>query len=239
MTQRLSFIFDIDDTAYNQLDPFLLAFEKNFAKLANKVSVEELYKQTRHFSDLAFEKTERGEMDIWDMRVYRVTSAFKTFGLKVSKEKALAFEKDYAFFLQHIQLNPAVKEVFKFCKEQGITLGVITNGPAERQQAKIEQLGIRKWIPESHWIISGKVNLMKPDPRIFNYTQAKLKLDPKTTYYIGDSFANDVVGAKAAGWHVIWLNQRHREAESAIKPDVTLTDPERLLSIIKEIVNAL
>ena len=29
--------------------------------------------------------------------------------------------------------------------------------------------------------------------------------DPEDSYYIGDSYRNDVVGAKMAGWNAIWV----------------------------------
>lgn len=31
-----------------------------------------------------------------------------------------------------------------------------------------------------------------------------MKLDPEETWFIGDTFEIDVVGAKNSGWHVIW-----------------------------------
>lgn len=236
MSTELCFIFDVDDTLYDQLDPFRLAYEKNFTHAKKQVSVEELYKKSRYYSDQVFAKTESGEMDIWDMRIYRMKNAFKSLGVSISDSQALAFEQDYAYFLQHIQLQPAMRDVLKLCKEQNVKLGIITNGQYERQFAKIQKLGVEKWIPKENWFISGKVKLMKPDPRLFHYAEAKMNISPKNTYYVGDSFNNDVIGAKKAGWHMIWLNRRSSLSAGTIQPEITITDIDTLLSCIKIII---
>ena len=36
-------------------------------------------------------------------------------------------------------------------------------------------------------------------------------LSKKETYCIGDSYENDVDGAKNAGWKAIWFNHRERK----------------------------
>lgn len=237
MKQELSFIFDVDDTVYNQLDPFQLAFEENFKGLEKKISVEELYKQSRHFSDLVFAKTERGEMSLQEMRAYRITKAFASLGVSITEAQGLAFEGDYTRNLQHIQLEPAVKELLKLCCEQGIKLGIITNGAYERQLGKIRRLGLEHWIPEKHWFISGKVKLMKPDPRIFHYAEVRMGLTPRSTYYVGDSFPNDIVGASKAGWHTIWLNHRRRSvSDDSVIPDITLPDFDELMLNAEKVI---
>ena len=49
--------------------------------------------------------------------------------------------------------------------------------------------------------------------------ETRLNLVPESLLYIGDSFENDVIGAKAAGWSVWWFNHQNRkipEGQSAI-----------------------
>lgn len=239
MKHELSFLFDVDDTLYNQLDPFQLAYEKNFGHAKKQVSVEKLYKQSRVFSDKVFAKTERGEMSVQDMRIYRITNAFKSLDVPISDKQGMAFEQDYSYFLQHIQLEPAMREVLKLCREQGFKLGVITNGALDRQHAKLQRLGVERWIPRENWFISGKVKLLKPDPRLFRYVEARMHILPKNTYYIGDSFSNDIVGAKGAGWHAVWLNQRQRlSGNQKFHPDATLNSLDELLPAIHKIIQS-
>lgn len=234
---KINLMFDIDDTVYDQMEPFRLAFEENFPEHFGNVDIATLYKNHRYFSDLVFADLEKGKLDLWEMRIYRITEALKVADIKISQEQALAFEKSYSYFLQHIQLDTTIREVLELGRKHGIKMGIITNGPSDRQRGKINQLGLKKWIPENNWFISGEVKLAKPDQRLFKYAEAKLEILPQETIYIGDSFENDVIGAKRAGWQVIWLNHRNRQPENSVfKPDYTLTDTSELLEIIRELL---
>lgn len=56
---------------------------------------------------------------------------------------------------------------------------------------------------------------------------------PEDTWYIGDTYESDVTGAKAAGWHTVWLNHRNRKCPAEVsEADVELRNGEELLSII-------
>ena len=58
--------------------------------------------------------------------------------------------------------------------------------------------------------ISDSIGAAKPDVKAFHTVQKEMKLDPEETWFIGDTFEIDVVGAKNSGWHVIWFNHRNR-----------------------------
>lgn len=62
-------------------------------------------------------------------------------------------------------------------------------------------------------IDSQRVGVAKPDPRIFELTLEQLGLaDPPIRVHVGDSWAADVEGALAAGWHAIWYRSRSGKA---------------------------
>ncbi len=66
-----------------------------------------------------------------------------------------------------------------------------------RAEAKATELGIRpylEFVMDSHL-----VGLEKPDPRIFHLACRQLDLAPADCLYVGDIYAIDVLGAKAAG----------------------------------------
>ena len=57
----------------------------------------------------------------------------------------------------------------------------------------------------------------------------------KDCIYVGDSYENDVIGAKNANWKCIWLNKKGLKAMD-IKPDYEVNDEEALLNLISKIV---
>lgn len=85
-------------------------------------------------------------------------------------------------------------------------LGLITNGPSDAQRTVVDALGLTaafRWL-----LVSGDADLgiRKPDPAVFVHTALLAGYSPSTLLYVGDSPANDVVGAAAAGWRTCWLH---------------------------------
>jgi putative hydrolase of the HAD superfamily len=54
-------------------------------------------------------------------------------------------------------------------------------------------------------IDSTVVGIQKPDPQIFQIALTELKASPPTSIYVGDTFIDDVLGAKKAEMHSAWL----------------------------------
>ena len=83
--------------------------------------------------------------------------------------------------------------------------------------------------------ISDSIGAAKPDVKAFHTVQKEMKLDPEETWFIGDTFEIDVVGAKNSGLHVIWFNHRNRPMpEGDIVPDVEVTSGQELFEYIKK-----
>jgi HAD superfamily hydrolase (TIGR01549 family) len=55
-------------------------------------------------------------------------------------------------------------------------------------------------------IISSEIGIRKPRPEIFLAACEKIGAAPAECLFIGDSFENDVVGAKQLGMDVAWIN---------------------------------
>lgn len=225
-------IFDVDDTLYDQVIPFKKAIEKNFPN--NNIDIDKLYEMSRKFSDEVFELTERGEMNLEKMHIYRIKEAFKYFGTTISQDEARTFQKDYQNNQKEIMLLPDIQDSFDFISKQNFTMGIITNGPKEHQKNKIKQLGLEEWIQKNNMFISSEVGIAKPDVRLFELVQKQMNLVPSKTYYIGDSFENDIVGASNAGWNTIWINRKNKEVPCVdIQPDFVVNRENSLLAILK------
>lgn len=207
-----TFIFDLDDTLYNQIEPFQKAVEKNFE--VEHISIETLYVSFRKHSDELFYLEISGQMSMVDMHINRISRALEEFEINISREYAVQFQKDYQHFQYNIQLTEDVEQTLNYCVQKGIQLGIITNGPLEHQRNKIKQLGIEKWIPTENIFISSEVGIAKPDVEIFELVEEKLNVNKSDIYYIGDSYPNDIIAAKEAGWKTIWVNRRGKQIDT-------------------------
>ena len=227
-------LFDVDDTLYDQLEPFRLACGQVLGT-DFRADYERLFVRSRYYSELVFNQSESGRMAMEDMYVYRLVHAFADLGLHLDPRDALRLQHAYGTYQERIKLLPGMAGILSAAQAEGALLGLLTNGPSVHQRDKIRVLGLGQWIEESHVFISAEIGAAK--------------LDAGHIYYIGDSFANDVAGAKRAGWKAVWFNRRHHAvpgrddypdsrlgAGSGITPDFTAAGAEELAGIVKGIL---
>lgn len=230
-------IFDVDDTLYDQLVPFQRAIQQQFSIPDEQMA--QLYLAFRQISDANFHASERGDISMEDMRVLRIQGACEQFGYRVTRDQALTFQNDYARFQGEIVLTEEMQEVLTFCVAHNIPIGIITNGPTEHQWKKIHQLGLLRYIPKESIFISAEVRVAKPDTLLFRHVEQQLGMTANQMIYVGDSYENDIVGAKNAGWQAIWLNRRqHVPTEASARQDYLITT-ESIVPLIKQIIENL
>ena len=85
----------------------------------------------------------------------------------------------------------------------GIRVGIVTNGRARIQQAKIDQLRLEPYL--SATVISESVGIRKPDAGIFALALAQVGCKAEEAWFVGDHPVNDVMGATAAGLTAFWI----------------------------------
>ena len=231
-----TFIFDVDDTLYDQLEPFRRAFQKHFSRFEDEVKIEELYKLSRKYSDEAFETTGYEITNMRKMHIYRISKAFEELGIRFSDEEALQFQLDYEAFQNEIKLIDGMPQIFELLLQRGAKIGIITNGADANQMRKIKQLGLEKWIAPENMLVSEGAGVSKPSKEIFEAMENQLAFTKEEAYYVGDNFDNDVVGATAAGWKTIWVNFRKHTAKN---PEIAATyvvgKPSDLLKLMDQL----
>ncbi|MGX7243503.1 HAD family hydrolase [Enterococcus quebecensis] len=207
-------VFDVDDTIYDQQQPFRNAIQAIFPTVKPE-DMHALYIRFRFHSDETFPKVMSDEWTLEYMRFYRIDESLKDLNYPtVSKAEGLRFQKIYEDELDNIVMHPEVEKVFDFLKEKKIPMGIITNGPTDHQFKKVKQLQLEKWVPTDNIIISQSTGFQKPEREIFDLAAKEFSMEAEHTLYVGDSFENDIAGAKNGGWKSVWFNHRLREMPS-------------------------
>jgi putative hydrolase of the HAD superfamily len=113
-------------------------------------------------------------------------------------------------------IAPGAIETLETLRAAGLTLGVITNGPSAVQREKLALLAVEPYLD---WIIvDTELGCPKPDPRIFEHAAASAKLSPSELFFIGDTPAADVAGARQARWTAVWRNPRGEAFPDGMEP---------------------
>lgn len=89
-------------------------------------------------------------------------------------------------------LGPALDAI----RERGVKVAIISNSEG-MLDGLFRDLGVRGHFDAI--VDSGIVGVEKPDPRIFAFALDQFGVSPACTLHLGDVFATDVLGARAAG----------------------------------------
>ncbi|GIP29811.1 haloacid dehalogenase [Paenibacillus sp. J23TS9] len=228
--------FDVDDTLYDHLEPLRQALRKVLST-GEDFPYEAVYHRFRFYSDALSARhggvnAAGADQDLQEMRVKRVMLALAEFGVQVTEKEAARIQEIYLEGQFRINPFPGAVELIRTLQTAGHVVGLITNGPAKHQMAKIKALAMDRIINPGSIFISGAVGYDKPDPRLFMHVNEITGTEASRSFYIGDSWRNDVVGALEAGWTAIWFNHRQVKPESDHQPHYLAVSYRELANVL-------
>lgn len=102
--------------------------------------------------------------------------------------------------------EPGIHEIMSDLARAGIPAGVVSNTAFRGHvlEWELDQHGLRGYF--QFVMSSADYGIRKPHPAIFLTAAAKLGLDPKDVWFVGDSLRHDVAGALASGMKPVWYN---------------------------------
>lgn len=223
-----AYIFDIDDTMFVRSGPFVKVIGKDYPAEKYPTLPHELpelvkfYTEFRDRGDYYYNNFFAcGKMSEEEMYLRRTKDVFAAHGVELNDEQAMEFHYRYLENQKHIDLMDGMGELLDelLADPEKYFVGILTNGNYDRQHVKMHSLGLDRRIPEERIIVTGAVNLHKPDPKIFAlYEERVLKpagISRGDCTYIGDAFGNDIRSSHAAGWKNVWVNWQREDEKDA------------------------
>lgn len=128
-----------------------------------------------------------------------------TFGLKETAERL--WHEYVDLMAASVTCEPGVLEGLQRLRAAGWTIGVITNGAADIQRAKLAATGLTELVDGV--AVSGDLEVRKPDRHLFELaaTRCGVRLE-EGGWMVGDNPAGDIGGGHQAGLRTIWLRGR-------------------------------
>lgn len=198
-------LFDVDETLFDRRRAQILVVERfpeSLPDLFGDVPADRLHEAW----DRSDRETENHVATTSDTRASRNVRSALFLRLLDRPEEAADRVTD-----AYLDIYPTVDapvdgaaEVVAACAEL-LPVGVVSNAYPDVQRRKLETLGLRH-----HFrciVLSEEYGgPRKPAPEIFLHGCEQLGSDPATTLYVGDSWGNDVIGARTAGLIPCWYN---------------------------------
>ena len=140
--------------------------------------------------------------------------------------------------------RPGALELIRWCREQGIVVGIVSNTISGRGVREIlARYGVLADLGPSAY--SDEVGVRKPGREIFAAALAGLDTAPEDVLYVGDKAVNDGRGGKDAGIGTVCLlrggkdaDDRLDEALAAGHADHLLDSPDALIDLLVERLRA-
>lgn len=104
--------------------------------------------------------------------------------------------------------EPGIYEMLEHMQALNIVLAVLSNSSFTGRALclQLERHGLLK--PFKFLMSSAEYAVRKPHPALFLTAAAKLEIDARDIWFVGDNFEMDVGGASRAGMIPIWYNRR-------------------------------
>ncbi|WP_369413804.1 YjjG family noncanonical pyrimidine nucleotidase [Abyssalbus ytuae] len=199
--------FDLDHTLWDFEKNSALTFRKIF--LDNSINIElagflEVYipKNLEYWKLYREEKITKEKL-----RFFRLKDTFDILGCVVNDETIYKLADEYIENLpQNNFLLNGTLEILNYLKPN-YHLHIITNGFEEVQKSKLNNSQIDHYF--THVINSEMAGVKKPNPVIFELALNKACVPAQQTVMIGDSFEEDIIGAKNMGMNAIHFNTKN------------------------------
>jgi putative hydrolase of the HAD superfamily len=187
-------VFDLDDTLYLEAD----YARSGFAAVGEWTSANLGIPDFAAHAWRVHEEGARGDV---------FNRALAAAGIKVDPELILRLVDVYRRHRPQIALLPDAAECLRELHGK-VFLGLITDGPALSQRAKVEALQLSSLMDEV--IITDDLGrtYWKPHPRAFEAMQQLANVSSEDCYYIGDNPDKDFIAARQLGWNTVRVRRK-------------------------------
>jgi putative hydrolase of the HAD superfamily len=195
-------LFDLDDTLFHHRQ----AVRDGIAAHIGGDATEHLDRWDA-LEEQHYHRYLTGELDYLGQRRARARDFMAGFGVAFDTDAAAEawFERYLLEYVRAWTLFDDALPCLLSLTEQGLRIGMITNGIPSFQQPKLDTLELAAHF--EHVVTSGEFGTPKPDASIFLHTCALFGVDPSEAAYVGDRLHTDAIGAVRAGLTGVWLDR--------------------------------
>lgn len=223
-------LFDLDDTLFDHRRSARAALTELHGVHGRGTDLDAFERHHTTFLEVMHREVLAGRLALDDARRERFRRVFLALGIALDNADVDAVASAYrsGYMSARRALDGAADLLLAVRRHARI--GIVTNNLLEEQQDKLEYCGLAPFVDAL--IASEDIGVSKPDRGIFDVALQRLAVRAEDAVMVGDSWANDIVGAANAGIRAIWFNPDRKTAPDAPSgvPEIhSLTPPDDLL----------
>jgi len=133
------------------------------------------------------------------------------------------------------ELWPEVDYVLNVLRERGYVLAIVSNAQAVYARRDLSRLGIPHLFDVI--VFSSEIGRVKPHKTMFQTALEKLKVDTAKAVMVGDTFDEDIIGAKEMGLKAVLVSRAEDEvARFDTRPDLVVSNLQELMGHLDELI---
>ncbi|HET9416438.1 MAG TPA: HAD family hydrolase [Candidatus Limnocylindria bacterium] len=221
---KQALLVDIDDTIVDWIGP---AVDAVVASVATHPALagSEPAQLAERFLEIV-EETHAlwlaGELSVDGLRAERIRRLVAEAGTELGAEEADELAAAYRVaYLAARRPVPGARELLVEVRRRGVRVVAVTNNLVDEQEDKLRHTGLRDLFDAL--IVSEAAGISKPDPEIFRLALRAAGVSAGDSLMLGDSWANDVLGALGAGISAAWLDRRGTGVPDRAVPVIVLS----------------
>jgi HAD superfamily hydrolase (TIGR01509 family) len=197
-------LFDLDDTlvSTSAADALRMAEVLELAGTWPGVPVAEFAERYRRVDLEHRELVDSGRLGYGEYRRRRVRLATAPW-VALDDAQLEAYEGVCDASIGRCTLLPGAVQAIAAARTAGLATGLLTNGPADVQRRKLQLTGLDHLLDAV--VISAEHGVTKPAAELYAIACDTVGVAPAEAAMVGDSLANDVQGALAAGLAAAWI----------------------------------
>jgi putative hydrolase of the HAD superfamily len=122
------------------------------------------------------------------------------------------------------------RDVLLALRSAGLHVGIVSNMDDDQFEALWQPCGLGELVDAI--TTSEQAGSCKPHDRIFAIALGKARQRAADTVFVGDSYSQDVVGARGAGMTTVLISEREPDPEHVAGSDHVIRDLRELLPIL-------
>ena len=205
-------LFDLDDTLFDHRRSARAALTHVHRMHGCGSEFDAFERQHTNYLEVMHVEVLAGRIGIDDARRERFRHVFQALGVTLDDAGVDATAAAYRTgYLSARRPLDGAAELLTALRPHA-RIAIVSNNLLEEQQDKLAHCGLAPFIDAL--VVSEDVGVSKPARLMFDVALERLGVPAADAVMVGDSWANDIVGAANAGIRAIWFNPDRKPAPS-------------------------